>query len=114
MNYVSRHGRRIEVETLNTGVKPKRKLVEPFVKVPLHWASKAAKATRTSKAMVWVWLLHSSWKAKSPTFPLPNGKLKHDGVSRFIKRRALRELETAGLITVERRHGKTPVVTLLD
>ena len=36
------------------------------------------------------------------TFPLPNGRLAKLGVSREIKRRALRELERARLITIER------------
>ena len=114
MSYVIRHGKRIEVVTLETDTVQRRRPSEPFVKVPMQWAAKAAKATKTTKALVWVWLLHKSWKAKSTTFPLPNGKLKNDGVTRFMKCRALRELEAAGLITVEWRHGKTPIVTLLD
>jgi hypothetical protein len=87
--------------------------VEAFVRVPLWWATEAAKATRTPKAMVWVELLYRSWKAKSLSFPLPNGSLGKKGVSREVKRRALRDLETAGLITVEWRPGKTPRVTLV-
>jgi hypothetical protein len=86
---------------------------EPFVKVPLWWAAAAAKATRTQKALVWVRLLHIAWKAKSLTFPLPNGNLEHDGINRFAKYRALRELEKAGLIVVERRHGKTLQVSII-
>jgi hypothetical protein len=69
---------------------------------------------KTPKALVWVWLLHTSWKTKSATFPFPNGKLKNAGTTRFTKRRALQELETAGLITVQWRHGKTPIVTLVN
>jgi DNA-binding FadR family transcriptional regulator len=46
------------------------------------------------------------------TFPLPNGRLCENGVSRKVKRRVLRDLEAAGLITVERRLGKTPLITL--
>jgi hypothetical protein len=92
----------------------KRKKVEPFVKVPLWWAQAAAKATNTQKALVWIVLLHTAWKAKSSTFPLPNGRLAKVGVGRFSKYRVLRELEDAGLIVViGRRKGKTPSVTLL-
>ena len=86
---------------------------DPFVKVPLWWAAAAAKATKTPKALVWIRLLHLAWKAKSQTFPLPNKKLGRDGVSREVKRRALRELEAARLITVDRRPGKTPIVTIV-
>jgi hypothetical protein len=63
--------------------------------------------------LVLIELLHRSWKAKSLTFPLPNGSLGKKGVGREAKRRALRDLEAAGLITVERCHGKTTRVTLV-
>ena len=98
---------------LHAAAPVKRKIVETFVKVPLWWAREAAKATKTLKALVWVELLHASWRAKSPTFPLPNGRLKKVGVTRFVKSRVLRELEAAGLITVEWRRGKNPLVTIV-
>jgi Mn-dependent DtxR family transcriptional regulator len=63
-------------------------------------------------ALVAIELLHAAWKAHSSSFPLPNGRLARLGVSREVKRRALQKLERAGLITVDRRHGKTPTVTL--
>jgi hypothetical protein len=91
----------------------KREKVEPFVKVPLWWIERATKATNNLKALVAVELLHAAWKAKGPTVPLPNGRLEKLGLSREIKRRTLRDLERAGLITVDRRHGKTPIVTFL-
>ena len=83
------------------------------MKVPLWWAEAAARATRTPKAFVWVWLLHLAWEAKSSTFPLPNERIEKRGVGRQAKRRALCELEAAGLITVQRRSRKTPIVTLV-
>ena len=85
---------------------------EQFVKIPLWWAEQAARATKTPQAYVWIWLLRLAWEAKAKTFPLPNQKLRQAGVSCEIKRRALAKLEVAGLLKVERRHGKTPVVTL--
>jgi len=90
----------------------KREKKEPFAKVPLRWAAVAARATKTTKCLVWIELLHMAWRKGSPTFPLPCGKLEKRGVSRETRRRALRELETAGLIQVEWKHGKTPVVTI--
>jgi hypothetical protein len=83
------------------------------VKVPLWWAEAATKAVGAPDAMVCIYLLHAAWKAKSPTFPLPNGRLEKVGVSRKVKWRVLRSLEAAGLITVERLSRKTPVVTLV-
>ena len=86
---------------------------DAFVKVPLWWIAQATRATKSPQAFVCVWLLHLAWKAGSMTFPLPNGRLTKQGADRRAKRRALANLEAAGLITVEREDGKTPVVTLL-
>ena len=93
--------------------RPPNSKTEPFVRLPLRWASQAAAATNTRKALVWVRLLHVAWKTGCTSFPLPNGQLAKDGVTRFMKGRALLELETAGLITVKRRHGRAPIVTLI-
>jgi hypothetical protein len=112
--YVLSHGRRIAVEELKVGgIKSKPKSTEHFVKVPLRWAEQASHATHTLKAFVWIWLLHLAWKAKSNTFPLPNGQLSAHGVHRNTKDRVLRELEKVGLIKVERRPRKTAIVTLV-
>ena len=113
MNYVIRDGRRIEVETLETGIPTKRKRTDPFVKVPLDWAAKAAKATKTPQAMVWIELLRLAWRAKSDTVALSNERLKNPGVGRHSKYRALRALAAAGLITVEWRGRQAPIVTII-
>ena len=114
MSYVLRHGRRIEVETLETGATARRRRVAPFVKMPLTWAARASIATNCPKAMVWVWLLHQAWKTKSATVRVPNGALAKYGISRWVKRRTLRQLEGAGLITIKLEPRKTPVVTVLS
>jgi hypothetical protein len=90
-----------------------RKRIDKFVKVPLWWAEEAAKATNTPKAMVWVWLAYLAWEQGSNTFKLPNGRLQIRGVGRHTKARALRQLEEAGLIRVDRPGKKSPVVTLI-
>jgi hypothetical protein len=84
-----------------------------FVQVPLWWAEQMTKATETPRAFVGIWLLHLAWKAGKSTFPLPNGRLEAHGVSRKVKRGVLHKLEAAGLIKVERRRGKSPLITLL-
>jgi hypothetical protein len=91
----------------------KRRKVEPFVKVPLWWIAQATKATNTGRALVCIELLYAAWKAKRSTFPLPNGRLARLGIKRETKRRALRDLERAGLIAVERPPRKTPIITLV-
>jgi hypothetical protein len=86
---------------------------DKFVKLPLWWAEHAAKATRTPKAMVWVWLAYLAWEQRSMTFKLPNERLRIRGVSAYAKRQALHELEKAELIQVDRATGKSPTVTLI-
>jgi len=56
MNYVMRQGKRIEVVPIETDAAPKRRRPDPFVKLPLRLAAAIAKATRTTKAMVWILL----------------------------------------------------------
>jgi hypothetical protein len=90
-----------------------RNKTAPYVKVPMWFAEEAAKATKTTKALIWIWLLHLHFKTHRTTFPMPNGNLQKLGVSRHTKRRALRELEAAGLISIVRQHGKTPIVSFV-
>jgi hypothetical protein len=91
----------------------KKRKEPPYVRVPLWWAAAAAKATKSPSALVWIRLLYVTWKRKSMTFPLANQYLEKNGVSREVKRKVLRDLEAAGLITVERRHGKSPKVMIV-
>ena len=93
-------------------VKRKRK-VEPFVQIPLWWLEAAAKATRSPTTLVLAELWRLRWKTKRATFPLPNARLRRLGVDRKAKVRDLAKLERAGLIALEWKHGKTPVVTLI-
>jgi hypothetical protein len=83
--------------------------------VPLWWIREAAKAMKGLEApamLVAIELLYAVFRTGSATFPLPNAGLAKIGVSKDVKRRALQRLEKAGLITVERKNGKTPEVTL--
>jgi hypothetical protein len=99
---------------LKAAAQPQRKRAEPFVKLPLSWAAKAAAATKCPKAIVWVWLIHRAWQTKSSTVSVPNGALAKLGVSRNVKRKALQQLEAAGLVAINRQSRKTPSVTLLQ
>ena len=85
----------------------------PFVVVPIWFATAAAKAAKAPAHLVIVHLLHTSWKAKGRAFTLANGWLEEQGVSRRTKNRVLRDLEAAGLITIERSNGQSPKVTIV-
>ena len=84
-----------------------------FVMVPLEWAARVSMAAGESTTFVAIWVLYRAWKTKSNTVVLSSGQFEALGIDRWVKRRALRKLEAAGLITVKRQHGRAPVVTLL-
>jgi hypothetical protein len=83
------------------------------VLVPWWWVERAAQLAHSPTTLVLMELLHVAWRVKNSTFPLPNARLKKLGVTRNVKWRTLRDLEDGGLITVEHRARKTPIVTLV-
>jgi hypothetical protein len=117
--WVTAHGKRILVETLETPgmrareAKRARRRKEAFVMLPLQWAADAARATKTPMAMVLILLQYMAWKTKSQTFPLRNALIAQYGVDRYAKYRALRKLEQAGVIRVLRQNKQASIVTLL-
>jgi hypothetical protein len=114
--YVARGDKLIEIVSADdprVTALAKRGKVEPFVKVPLWWIEAAAKAVRSPDTLVLMELLYASWRTRSSTFALPNSRLAKSGTSRKVKHRVLRDLEQAGLISIEQPTRKSPVVTLL-
>jgi hypothetical protein len=85
---------------------------DAFATIPLWWAERAAKAGRNVNLMVCVDLAYRAWraggKAGEKRFAMPNSR----GVHRSAKIRTLRALERAGLVSVEWRERKSPMVTL--
>ena len=65
------------------------------------------------RAIVWHYIHYRVWAEGVPTVPLANQTLVDMGVSRYTKYRALLSLEQAGLIRVEHRKRRSPLVTLL-
>lgn len=93
-----------------------RKRREQFIIVPMWWIEKLGQMPLATGAthQVACYLLHLHWKNHGKPFKLPNGMLKYDGVSRQSKWRALPDLERRGLIRVERRPKKSPIIHFLS
>jgi hypothetical protein len=85
-----------------------------FAPVRLEWAAKVAKRTRSPAFAVKVALAYMAWKAGGPAFPLTNTLLDRLGVNRENKRRALANLEKNGIVQLERRGRRAPIVTMLE
>jgi hypothetical protein len=82
-----------------------------FIQVPFTWLERLKGASGQAYAMA-LHLLYLHWKAKGGPVKLANGMLKIDGISRASKWRTLVELERRGLISIERRPKKSPLVSI--
>jgi hypothetical protein len=85
---------------------------QQFVMVPWTWAERLVGAHGQTYRVALI-LLHLHWKGKKgEPVKLANGMLKIDGVSRQSKWRALRDLEMRGLVAIECRSRRSPLVQL--
>jgi hypothetical protein len=94
---------------------PRHKPGEKFLKgpIPLKWLTRAAKQPgKTLHIAIALWFL-AGLKRKR-TVALSDAVPRVLGVDRYAKYRALNALEEAGLVSVERHVGRSPVVTILD
>jgi hypothetical protein len=89
-----------------------RKRREQFVLVPWTWIEKLEGASGQTYRVA-LHILHLHWKHGEQPFKLPNGMLRIDGVSRRSKWRALEDLERRGLIVIERRRKRSPIIRML-
>ena len=107
---------RLTPETLaKLAVVPKkiRRRRKHFVQMPWPWLERLAGATGQTYRVA-LCLLYLHWKkGKDGPIKLANGMLRIDGVSRQSKWRALNDLERRGLIAVERRPRRSPVIRVL-
>jgi len=95
---------------------PKRikKRRQQFVKLPLAWVDILSRDSRDKALVVLCHLLLLHWKQRGGTIKLPNGFLEMIGVGRGAKWRVLNKLESVGIISIERRGRKSPIVTISD
>jgi hypothetical protein len=91
-----------------------RRAANPRTMIRLEQFAKAAKAARSQKAFIWVWLQYEAWRTKDATIAVTNGELESYGVNREMKRRAIHQYEKAGLITVKRFGREAVTVTVSD
>jgi hypothetical protein len=109
VEYVIRNGRRIEVETLESRVVPKRRQqrADPYIGCPLEWLKHILTVVKTKEQLaVAIWLHRRRAVCRSDLFTVPNDALGKDlGLSRKVKYQLLRHLETAKVIAVV-RNGK--------
>ena len=105
----------LRIEVLPTTAKAReaarRRRQNQFVMVPLEWKIRLGGAHSVYTFKVALELLYRHWKSGGKPVLLPNVGI--DGVPRGTKWRALGELESLGLITIERRPKKSPRITII-
>ena len=85
---------------------------EHFIRLPFGWLEHLNGASGRVYALA-LHLLYLHWKGHDAPVKLANGMLAIDGISRRTKWRALAELERRGLVSIERRSRKSPLVRVL-
>jgi hypothetical protein len=82
-----------------------------FVRIPLTWIQRAACLPgRTSELGLVLWFL--AGVGRTQTVRLRPSLCAAFGVDRHAAYRAIAQLESAGLVSVDRKRGRAPIVTL--
>jgi hypothetical protein len=83
-----------------------------FFRFPVHWDDRLRDASSAAYKLAGH-LLREDWEEHGEMLRLSSVGLARKGISRWQKRRALRELEVRGLVWVSREPRKAPRVMLL-
>ena len=84
-----------------------------FLKGPIPMSDIAAAAKLPGKVLaVYLAVRHRADLTRSAAVTLPASLMHELGVDKDALARALRQLEAAGLVTVERKRGRSPVITI--
>ncbi len=96
-------------------IQPKRaSSPKAFVQLPYERTLALVGQLGDAPSAVMIELAHLAFKTHQDTVLLANAKLRSVGVSRQAKLRALRQLETAGVVAVDwGGRGRSPLVTPL-
>lgn len=98
---------------VDLGMKPKR-LPEKFLRGPVPWLWLCSAAALPGKSLeVAIAISHLAGLHRSSTFQMQPARLREMGVSPSSASRAIADLETARLISVERSAGAAPIVTVV-
>jgi len=82
--------------------------------IPLDWLGTAAKLPGKAPLATALAIVFEVGRRRSPEITLTTAILQRFGVGRKAKYRALKHLQSAGLIAVHQKPRRNPVVTILD
>jgi len=107
-----RKGKKPAGASARPGRLAKAKAEDLFVQILHRAVAAGGKALHDRQWMVWLYIHYRALWDKTNTVEIGNKTLKEWGVNRTVKNRALYAFERAGLITVEWRGNKSPLVAL--
>lgn len=94
---------------------PRHRRGQHFLRGPIPWSWIEVALPLAGRAWhVGTILWYLAGIKKSRTVKLEYGVARAVGLDRYVVRRGLANLEHAGLVQVERKPGRCPVVTILD
>lgn len=100
-----------EVPTPQPPARPSRER-RRFVQVPWTWAKRLKKVKRVSTYHLALVLLYEHWRGGGKPIVLSNLAVQAEGLSPRSKWNALAELEQLRLITIKKRPGRSPRITV--
>jgi hypothetical protein len=86
---------------------------EQFVMLPMCWKDRLRQAQHAGSLKLALHLHYLAWKTGERSIQLSNAVANDAGVTRRSKWRALSELDQLGLVVLERRGRRSPIVTIL-
>ena len=101
-----------KIAASSSGTKKPRQAEDYYVQVSLKAIAAAAGALRERRLVVFLYVLYRVFKDEKLTVAIGNSILGRLGVGHKTKVRALRDYERAGVLSVEWRGGKSPLVTI--
>ena len=91
---------------------PKRPTLGQYLLIPDDWLDRLDAIPGRHAHRLMIGLMRISWRQKSATVKVTNKIFLGCRMDRHTKSETLRRLEQAGMISVERRPRKSPLVTI--
>ena len=101
------------VDASSAAAKPKNPVLTQFLVIPDDWLDALDAMPGRHAYRMMFRLMRISWRLKSATIKVTNKIFLDCKMDRHTKLETLRRLEQAKLVSVEWRHRKSPLVTIL-
>jgi hypothetical protein len=103
---------RVEVEAAACTMVKRKKWRRHYVRVPWAWVEHLRSVKAGSTWHLAHVLLYEHWRTGGKPIVLSNVAMREEGIKPRSKSRGLVELTKLGLITVERKTGRSPRITV--